>query len=1123
MDFRSLLQSMNTIAEGETKETEKGRVHKGEYGNKYGKEDVRDQYGHKIGKVDKGEEAKKDAPKKGRGRPKKDTGDAGVKFDTSHLAGAFGSGKKPSKPVGTVSKKHSLKEYIEEVELSKTEEQLDEAMFPGSKIGDKLRSMKQSIGHSGSAKFGMAMAPAAGAGAAAGAAMQAGGAALFAPALGAGALGGAAAALGGFLTYKGLNWLAQKLFGTKEEALEFATAHLKAANAGQPQFTFQGKTYPVKVKSPQEARDLYDKVKNLQSQVSEQMADEDITLKPMPGASQIVGDDGKVIGTADAQTANQIKQAAQSGKLNLTGEKELDVNEQNVPLPDQGKGLIKSGMKAATQGLASGFDPRGILAPVFNEDSGTCNHTMEGEYCPEHGLAECGNYGMYESELARLKSLASVTNEGWKGTLAGSAAGGIAGDIAGKAIGPAAGAALGGALGGPAGAIAGGLAGAAAGPAIGSAIGGLAGGKIGDKLGGQDVDEEDDSAITSTAKKIGSTAGDIYNIPGNIASAFANKVGKEKTDEEGTPLGKEKPGTGQALGTIGGALAGGSAGAMLGGALGKAIDETNVDEEKTDEKAPPGAKAERMVKHIKAGYAKDGKLTPREKAIAYATAWKAHNKGKVEESIMLEDGTILTEGAMKDLVIRFIEDLENGPRGYNIGTAVELKDKGLAQRIIDKTLHHGDRYKRLAGTLKGQLRDAALEEFGFVNYEESLEEADITPGESDSIRRHTEMPGPTSSFTKPEDPMAMPRGTQTQLNRPVPNPTPFKVDPIAATTDRAVNFLSSLKKKSPFSESEQNMKDMQVESWEKQLNNLLTEGITVSSSTGQQGSPDSVSITATDNDAQSLMSVLRNAGIGGFGAGEEKPEVGYGVTSQGEEEPTGTGTEPQPSPTVVGDGDDMMALIKKMTGIEVGGDEGSEDYADEEGEEEQPHTLEPAGDEDDHDEEHDDSDEDEESGEEEEKTDEGNAFTDKLAQTKQGEQFKMGDKTYTDKSSIEEDEMEEGNLFTDNLAKARAAGKSEADLDGDGDMEKVHEGEDTCMECGMYESRCECDHEQVEEAFANEPGQGSMGDKELMQLRALLSMGNDLHKMKHSQTVGNPTQVSVAEALNDWKKLSGIK
>ena len=41
---------------------------------------------------------------------------------------------------------------------------------------------------------------------------------------------------------------------------------------------------------------------------------------------------------------------------------------------------------------------------------------------------------------------------------------------------------------------------------------------------------------------------------------------------------------------------------------------------------------------------------------------------------------------------------------------------------------------------------------------------------------------------------------------------------------------------------------------------------------------------------------------------------------------------------------------------------------------------------------------------------------------------------------VEEDDMEEGNLFTGNLAKARAAGKKQADLDGDGDMEKVDEG-----------------------------------------------------------------------------------
>ena len=40
------------------------------------------------------------------------------------------------------------------------------------------------------------------------------------------------------------------------------------------------------------------------------------------------------------------------------------------------------------------------------------------------------------------------------------------------------------------------------------------------------------------------------------------------------------------------------------------------------EDAPPGAKYERMVKHIKKSYKKDGKLTDEEKGIAYATAWK---------------------------------------------------------------------------------------------------------------------------------------------------------------------------------------------------------------------------------------------------------------------------------------------------------------------------------------------------------------------------------------------------------------------------------------------------------------------------------------------------------------------
>ena len=50
------------------------------------------------------------------------------------------------------------------------------------------------------------------------------------------------------------------------------------------------------------------------------------------------------------------------------------------------------------------------------------------------------------------------------------------------------------------------------------------------------------------------------------------------------------------------------------------------------EVAPPGAKAERMVKHIKKSLSKDGHLSDKDKAIAYATTWKAHNDGKVEEA-----------------------------------------------------------------------------------------------------------------------------------------------------------------------------------------------------------------------------------------------------------------------------------------------------------------------------------------------------------------------------------------------------------------------------------------------------------------------------------------------------------
>lgn len=104
--------------------------------------------------------------------------------------------------------------------------------------------------------------------------------------------------------------------------------------------------------------------------------------------------------------------------------------------------------------------------------------------------------------------------------------------------------------------------------------------------------------------------------------------------------------------------------------------------ESIEEKAPPGAKAERMVKHIKKGYAKDGKLTDKEKSIAYATAWKQHNKEKNESTESGEDMTKLNEGeiqqasaivtakTMVDRVGRWIEELS----GMENDTLLQLGD-----------------------------------------------------------------------------------------------------------------------------------------------------------------------------------------------------------------------------------------------------------------------------------------------------------------------------------------------------------------------------------------------------------------------------------------------------------------
>ena len=108
----------------------------------------------------------------------------------------------------------------------------------------------------------------------------------------------------------------------------------------------------------------------------------------------------------------------------------------------------------------------------------------------------------------------------------------------------------------------------------------------------------------------------------------------------------------------------------------------NPTESIEQESAPPTAKGERMVKHIKKGYADDGKLSDKEKGIAYATAWKQHNKDKnesvntgdnmtrLQEGEVQQASAIVTAKTMVDRVSRWIEELS----GMENDTLLQLGD-----------------------------------------------------------------------------------------------------------------------------------------------------------------------------------------------------------------------------------------------------------------------------------------------------------------------------------------------------------------------------------------------------------------------------------------------------------------
>ena len=224
------------------------------------------------------------------------------------------------------------------------------------------------------------------------------------------------------------------------------------------------------------------------------------------------------------------------------------------------------------------------------------------------------------------------------------------------------------------------------------------------------------------------------------------------------------------------------------------------------------------------------------------------------------------------------------------------------------------------------------------------------------------------------------------------------------------------------------------ESLDNQLNSLLSEGLTVSISKGQQGAPDSVSVNAQDSEADMLLDIIKQAGLGVFG-GEDKAVVDSPVGSRAI-----GGIE------VVDDHDGMMSLMKRLSGQE----QSSHDYEKEEGHghDHAEHGHETCN----------------ECGMYECECPSDKEMVDEVESEDQMT-YKVAEdgepQDPPDNSSANSTNDEQGNA-----AANQALATADAEQNADTKQVNVSEEEEECPTC--HQKKCECDEEKVEESFTFE-------------------------------------------------------
>jgi hypothetical protein len=218
------------------------------------------------------------------------------------------------------------------------------------------------------------------------------------------------------------------------------------------------------------------------------------------------------------------------------------------------------------------------------------------------------------------------------------------------------------------------------------------------------------------------------------------------------------------------------------------------------------------------------------------------------------------------------------------------------------------------------------------------------------------------------------------------------------------------------------------DSMNRELENMIAESMSINMSDSTEGGK-SLTVTATDEDAMKLAIMLKSAGIGGHDH-DMHSGMAEAVDENSPDWPTNTETSDdalqyagglnKPKTDVAGDGqttipntavhtqdEDALRRMMEMAGL---AEAAKPDFLDMDKDGDKEESMKDAV-----------------KDKEEDTVDESIQRMREMAGIREA------------KKEVDEADMEEGNKFAHNVLKAKEAGKKQADLDGDGDMEKVRE------------------------------------------------------------------------------------